>query len=87
MFLNLLYKALKADSSKDRVKAFTKRLLQVTFHSSSSAHVLPQVCEYQPPQLICGLLFLVSELLRAKPEMGSIQQVRAWSLKLTHKKL
>ena len=29
MFLNLLYKALKADPSTDRVKAFIKRLLQV----------------------------------------------------------
>jgi len=61
MFLNLLYKALKSDPSIDRVKAFIKRLLQV--------------CEYQPSHLICGLLYLMSELIRARPELISIRNV------------
>ena len=29
MFLNLLFKAIKADPSQERIKAFIKRLLQV----------------------------------------------------------
>merc|ERR1712106_424801 len=61
MFLNLLYKALKSDPSLHRVKAFIKRLLQI--------------CEYQPSHLICGLLFLMSELIRARPELGSMRSV------------
>ncbi|KAK3542423.1 hypothetical protein QTP86_025911 [Hemibagrus guttatus] len=46
MFLNLLYKSLKADIVLRRVKAFVKRLLQVS-------------CE-QSPTFACGALFLVS---------------------------
>jgi len=61
MFLNLLYKALKSDPSLERVKAFIKRLLQI--------------CEYQPSHLICGLMFLMSELIRARPELVSIRNV------------
>ncbi|MEE6475246.1 hypothetical protein FKM82_010667 [Ascaphus truei] len=53
MFLNLLYKSLKADVVLRRVKAFVKRLLQVT-------------CS-QKPSFICGALYLVSEILKTKP--------------------
>ncbi|KAK3516937.1 hypothetical protein QTP70_028227 [Hemibagrus guttatus] len=53
MFLNLLYKSLKADIVLRRVKAFVKRLLQVS-------------CE-QSPTFACGALFLVSEVMKAKP--------------------
>uniref|UniRef100_A0A7M4F5B6 CCAAT/enhancer-binding protein zeta n=1 Tax=Crocodylus porosus TaxID=8502 RepID=A0A7M4F5B6_CROPO len=53
MFLNLVYKSLKADVVLRRVKAFVKRLLQVT-------------CGQMPP-FICGALYLVSELLKIKP--------------------
>ncbi|XP_037261497.1 CCAAT/enhancer-binding protein zeta isoform X1 [Falco rusticolus] len=55
MFLNLVYKSLKADVVSRRVKAFVKRLLQVT-------------CGQMPP-FICGTLYLLSELLKAKPEL------------------
>jgi len=55
MFLNLLYKAIKADQSVPRVKAFCKRLLQVI--------------SYQPSHLVCGLLFLMSEVIKARPEI------------------
>ncbi|NWW35631.1 CEBPZ protein, partial [Panurus biarmicus] len=55
MFLNLVYKSLKADVVLRRVKAFVKRLLQVT-------------CGQMPP-FICGTLYLLSELLRVKPEL------------------
>ncbi|XP_007943261.1 CCAAT/enhancer-binding protein zeta [Orycteropus afer afer] len=57
MFLNLVYKSLKADIVLRRVKAFLKRLLQVT-------------CEHMPP-FICGALYLVSEILKAKPTLRS----------------
>ncbi|KAJ7416000.1 CCAAT/enhancer-binding protein zeta [Willisornis vidua] len=50
MFLNLVYKSLKADVVLRRVKAFVKRLLQVT-------------CGQMPP-FICGTLYLLSELLK-----------------------
>nr|XP_060609940.1 CCAAT/enhancer-binding protein zeta isoform X2 [Anolis sagrei ordinatus] len=53
MFLNLVYKSLKADVVLRRVKAFVKRLLQVT-------------CGQTPP-FTCGALYLVSELLKVKP--------------------
>ncbi|KAK2527063.1 hypothetical protein Q9966_010522, partial [Columba livia] len=55
MFLNLVYKSLKADVVLRRVKAFVKRLLQVT-------------CGHMPP-FICGTLYLLSELLKVKPEL------------------
>ncbi|NXI91518.1 CEBPZ protein, partial [Psophia crepitans] len=55
MFLNLVYKSLKADVVLRRVKAFVKRLLQVT-------------CGQMPP-FICGTLYLLSELLKIKPEL------------------
>nr|XP_009932719.1 PREDICTED: CCAAT/enhancer-binding protein zeta [Opisthocomus hoazin] len=55
MFLNLVYKSLKADVVLRRVKAFVKRLLQVT-------------CG-QMPSFICGTLYLLSELLKVKPEL------------------
>ncbi|XP_012330848.2 CCAAT/enhancer-binding protein zeta [Aotus nancymaae] len=57
MFLNLVYKSLKADIVLRRVKAFVKRLLQVT-------------CQQMPP-FICGALYLVSEILKAKPGLRS----------------
>ncbi|XP_016074432.1 PREDICTED: CCAAT/enhancer-binding protein zeta [Miniopterus natalensis] len=57
MFLNLVYKSLKTDIVLRRVKAFVKRLLQVT-------------CEQMPP-FICGALYLVSEILKAKPSLRS----------------
>ncbi|KFP25495.1 CCAAT/enhancer-binding protein zeta, partial [Colius striatus] len=55
LFLNLVYKSLKADVVLRRVKAFVKRLLQVT-------------CGQMPP-FICGTLYLLSELLKVKPEL------------------
>lgn len=57
LFLNLIYKSLKADVVLRRVRAFIKRLLQV-------------VCGQMPP-FVCGALFLVSEILKAKPALRS----------------
>ena len=48
MYLNMLFKALKADSSQARVMAFIKRLLQM-------------LGIHQPP-FICGALYLLGEV-------------------------
>ena len=48
MYLNLLYKSLKADLNAKRVQAFVKRLLQV-------------LGMHEPP-FVCGVLYLISEL-------------------------
>ncbi|XP_041105380.1 CCAAT/enhancer-binding protein zeta [Polyodon spathula] len=60
MFLNLLYKSLKADIVLRRVKAFVKRVLQVG-------------CE-QSPTFMCGALYLVSEVMKAKPGLQVLLQ-------------
>jgi ribosome biogenesis protein MAK21 len=48
MYLNMLFKALKADTSQPRVMAFIKRLLQM-------------LGIHQPP-FICGALYLLGEV-------------------------
>ena len=48
MYLNMLFKALKADTSQARVMAFIKRLLQM-------------LGIHQPP-FICGALYLLGEV-------------------------
>ncbi|XP_053314606.1 CCAAT/enhancer-binding protein zeta [Spea bombifrons] len=60
MFLNLLYKSMKADVMLRRVKAFVKRLLQVA--------------SCQRPSFICGALFLISEILKIKPRLRVLLQ-------------
>ena len=55
MFLNLLYRVLKRDESLPRLRTFVKRILQV--------------CLCCPPQLGCALLYLVSELIKFRPEL------------------
>uniref|UniRef100_A0A8C5E2N2 CCAAT/enhancer-binding protein zeta n=1 Tax=Gouania willdenowi TaxID=441366 RepID=A0A8C5E2N2_GOUWI len=60
MFLNLLYKSLKADVCVRRVKAFVKRLLQISAEQNSS--------------FTCGALFLVSEVMRSKPSLKMLLQ-------------
>ncbi|XP_069033548.1 CCAAT/enhancer-binding protein zeta [Embiotoca jacksoni] len=60
MFLNLLYKSLKADVALRRVKAFVKRLLQVSAEQNAG--------------FTCGALFLVSEVMKAKPGLRLLLQ-------------
>jgi ribosome biogenesis protein MAK21 len=57
MFLNLLLKSSKSDPELNRNKSFIKRLLQS--------------CEYHMPHFICGLLLVISELLKDKPSLWS----------------
>lgn len=60
MFLNLLYKSLKADVSLRRIKAFAKRLLHVSTGQSAG--------------FACGALFLLSEVMKAKPGLRTLLQ-------------
>ncbi|CAH1979935.1 unnamed protein product [Acanthoscelides obtectus] len=53
MFLSLLYKALLKDNQVNRIKAFVKRLLQVSL--------------YVQADFACGILYLVSQLVGKKP--------------------
>lgn len=69
MFLNLLYKSLKADIVLRRVKAFIKRLLQVSAEQSAS--------------FACGALFLLSEVMKAKPGLKTLLQEDAVSRRPT----
>ena len=55
LFFNLVYKAMKHDTCTERISAFSKRLLHSVLHLSSS--------------IICGALFLLSEILRSRPEL------------------
>lgn len=56
LFFNLLYKAMKYDNSVERVAAFAKRLLHTVLHLPSS--------------IICGTIFLLSEILSRHPELN-----------------
>jgi ribosome biogenesis protein MAK21 len=58
LYLNLLYRALKADVSIKRVQAFVKRLLQII-------HL------HEPP-FICGVLYLIKELIVTFPSIKSM---------------
>ncbi|KAF2735205.1 CBF-domain-containing protein [Polyplosphaeria fusca] len=58
LYLNLLYRSLKADVSIKRVKAFVKRLLQII-------HL------HEPP-FICGILYLINELIVTFPSIKSM---------------
>lgn len=58
MYLNLLYKALKADLNMKRVKAFIKRLVQILgLHQAS---------------FICGVFYLIRELETTYPSLTSL---------------
>jgi len=58
LFLNLIFRAIKADVSPARAGAFTKRLLQLA--------------SVMPPAFACAVLFLLSELLKAKPQLRTL---------------
>lgn len=55
LFFNLLYKAMKYDTCPERISAFVKRLLHSVLHLPSS--------------ILCGSLFLLSEIVRCHPEL------------------
>lgn len=58
LYLNLLFRALRADVHLSRVKAFIKRLLQVvTMHQ---------------PSFVCGMLYLLRELEQVFPSLSAL---------------
>lgn len=58
LYLNLLFRALRADLNIKRVKAFAKRLLQI-------------VTLHQPP-FICGVIYLLRELEATFPGLKTL---------------
>ncbi|KAK4427436.1 CCAAT/enhancer-binding protein zeta [Sesamum alatum] len=58
MFIALILRAMKNDINIKRVAAFSKRLLQVALQL--------------PPQYACGCLFLLSEVLKARPPLWNV---------------
>lgn len=58
LYLNLIYKSLKNDSSIKRVKAFVKRLVQIL--------------GLHQPSFICGVFFLIRELEKTYPGLLSL---------------
>ncbi|KAL2555049.1 CCAAT-binding factor [Forsythia ovata] len=58
LFIGLMLRAMKNDVNIKRVAAFSKRLLQVALQL--------------PPQYACGCLFLLSEVLKARPPLWNM---------------
>ena len=58
MFLNLVFRSMKADPIVNRVKAFVKRLLQI--------------CSIMPPPFVCGVLMLISKIIEEKPAVQAL---------------
>ena len=63
MYLNLLFKALKADSSVERVKAFVRRFVQV---------LVAGVGGSGGAEFIAGGLYLLGELFQATPALREL---------------
>ncbi|XP_047541172.1 CCAAT/enhancer-binding protein zeta [Vanessa atalanta] len=63
LLFSLIYKSLKQDSNIERVTSFIKRLLQL--------------CCYMTPAQACGMLFLISQVLKNKEKKDAIKLV--WS--------
>jgi len=62
LLLNVLFKAMKADTDVGRLKAFAKRLMQA--------------CASAPPSFTCGCLLLLSEVTKAVPAIqGMVTQI------------
>lgn len=58
LFLNLLYRSLKADVDVRRVKAFVKRMLQIL--------------NLHQPSFVCGVLYLIIELSVTFPDLKTL---------------
>ncbi|KAJ6233137.1 ccaat-binding factor-related [Anaeramoeba flamelloides] len=58
LYLNTLYKSLKNDESSERVAAFIKRLLQISFTKKAS--------------FVCGILFMISEIIKDLPKVKNM---------------
>merc|ERR1712183_56035 len=60
LLLNLLFKSLKNDPTLKRVKSFVKRLIQIA--------------SPEQPSFLCGVLFLLSEVIKIKPGLKSMME-------------
>ncbi|OZJ05634.1 hypothetical protein BZG36_01521 [Bifiguratus adelaidae] len=58
LYLNLLFRALRADIDMKRVKAFIKRLVQIA--------------SYHQPPFICGTFYMIGEVMDAQPGLKSL---------------
>ncbi|KAJ3180641.1 hypothetical protein HDU87_001754 [Geranomyces variabilis] len=58
MYLNLLFRAIKADTSSTRVRAFIKRLVQI--------------CGVANVPFACASLFLIGEIAKGRPEIWTM---------------
>ncbi|ORX44109.1 CBF-domain-containing protein [Hesseltinella vesiculosa] len=58
MYLNLLFKAMRADEDKRRVKSFIKRTVQI-----AGLH---------QPSFVCGLLYILSQIMHQQPGLRSM---------------
>ena len=58
LYLNLLHRALKADLSAKRIKAFAKRILQIL--------------HFHEPPFICGALYLLDDLRKTFPALDGL---------------
>ncbi|KAL1525563.1 hypothetical protein AB1Y20_020417 [Prymnesium parvum] len=63
LFLNVLYKAMKADTNLPRSMALAKRLLQA--------------CVLAPPSFICAALLLLAEVMKAVPALRALVAPKA----------
>ncbi|KAI2635121.1 CBF-domain-containing protein [Xylaria nigripes] len=61
LYLNLLYRSLKADVDVRRVKAFVKRMLQIL--------------NLHQPSFVCGIIYLAVELSVAFPDLKTLLSV------------
>ncbi|GAW12051.1 hypothetical protein ANO14919_014070 [Xylariales sp. No.14919] len=61
LYLNLLYRSLKADVDVRRVKAFVKRMLQIL--------------NLHQPSFVCGIIYLAIELSAAFPDIKTLLSV------------
>ncbi|XP_026324553.1 CCAAT/enhancer-binding protein zeta isoform X2 [Hyposmocoma kahamanoa] len=61
LLFSLIYKSLRADKSPERVAAFVKRLLQL--------------CCYMQPAQICGVMFLISQVLKDSAKKDAVRLV------------
>ncbi|KAI8983765.1 CBF/Mak21 family-domain-containing protein [Pilobolus umbonatus] len=58
MYLNLLYKAIRADSDMRRVKAYVKRMVQIAARNQ--------------PAFVTGIFFLLSQLMKSQPGLRTM---------------
>ena len=62
MLLNIIYKSMKVDTKIGRVRAIIMRLLQMCFNMGNA--------------FVCAVLYTISEVMKAKPELKNMITTR-----------